>query len=432
MKNFFKKIIVFIITCEARLVLWKYKPRIVGITGSVGKTSTKDAIFTVLSSAFYVRKSQKSFNSEVGVPLTILGLENAWSSPWRWFKNIFKGLGVFLFPNHYPKWLVLELGVDKPGDMPALVSWLKLDVAVLTYIGDLPVHVEFFNSIKQLIREKHAIVDGLRKDGILILNNDDEHVAILKENSKHRTYTYGVKTNADMCSSHYQIMYHANAHGHPYGINFKVNFQGSVVPVTLEGILGEHHIYPSLAALTVGMSQGLHMVEMTAALSKLKISPGRMRLLEGMHNTTVIDDSYNASPVAVSAALQTLANITTAGRKIVVLGDMMELGKYSPEAHQEIGREVVPVADMFIAVGTRSKATAKAAEEAGMKDTKIQWYSNSVEAGEAVRTRIKEGDVVLVKGSQSLRLEKIVEKIMAHPEERKELLVRQSDDWLER
>src|SRR3989338_6438454 len=138
--------VVLLLTAQARAVLRKYHPHIIAVTGSVGKTSTKDAIYTVLSSKFFVRKSEKSFNSDVGVPLTILGCKNAWNNPFLWAKNLLEGFALLILKNHYPKWLVLEVGADRPGDIRKLARWLKPDVVVITALPDVPVHVEFFDS----------------------------------------------------------------------------------------------------------------------------------------------------------------------------------------------------------------------------------------------------------------------------------------------
>ena len=125
MKITFKKVIAYILRIESQLVLWKYKPKIVAITGSVGKTSTKDAVYAVLSKISYVRKSEKSFNSEIGLPLTVLGVPNGWNNPLTWLSNVWKGLWLFVWPHKYPKWLVLEVGIGKPNDMKQTASWLK-------------------------------------------------------------------------------------------------------------------------------------------------------------------------------------------------------------------------------------------------------------------------------------------------------------------
>src|SRR3989339_2092923 len=175
MKKAFKKIIVFIITWQAKLIIKKYNPKIIAITGSVGKTSTKDAIFTILSKFKIVRKSQKSFNSEIGLPLTILGSENGWNDPFIWLENIIHGFYLILWKQSYPEYLVLEVGVGKPGDIKNNVApWLNPDMVVITRFPDKPVHVEFFESVESIIEEKSALAFALKKDGILVLNHDDE------------------------------------------------------------------------------------------------------------------------------------------------------------------------------------------------------------------------------------------------------------------
>src|SRR3989338_1816365 len=162
MKNLFKKLIVFIITLQARAVLRKYKPMIVAVTGSVGKTSTKDAIYAVLSKSARVRKSEKSFNSEIGLPLTILGAPNAWSNPFRWLANIVDGLFLIWFDAPYPEWLVLEVGADRPGDIRSLAGWLPVDIAVITRLPEVPVHVEFFDSPEAVVEEKASLIDAIK------------------------------------------------------------------------------------------------------------------------------------------------------------------------------------------------------------------------------------------------------------------------------
>ena len=164
MKSTFKKIVAYILRKESELVLKKYKPKIVAITGSVGKTSTKDAVYAVFSKIYFVRKSEKSFNSEIGLPLTILGCPNGWNNPLIWLANIWKGFWLFLWPHKYPEWLVLEAGVGKPNDMRDVAKWLKTDAVIITAIGDTPVHIEFFQSRKHLVEEKSLLIKTLKKD----------------------------------------------------------------------------------------------------------------------------------------------------------------------------------------------------------------------------------------------------------------------------
>src|SRR3989339_898057 len=158
MRTIFRKTLIHILRIESRLVISKYKPKIIAITGSVGKTSTKDAVYAVLSGITYVRKSEKSYNSEIGLPLTILGVPNGWNNPLIWLKNILKGLWLLLMYHKYPKWLVLEVGVSHPDDMHCTASWLKTDVVIITAIGETPAHIEFFNSRKHLIEEKSKLI----------------------------------------------------------------------------------------------------------------------------------------------------------------------------------------------------------------------------------------------------------------------------------
>ena len=154
MKEYAKFVTVYILTKLSKLILKKYKPKIVVVTGSVGKTSTKDAIYTAISPFAHVRKSEKSYNSEIGIPLTILGAPNGWSNPSVWLANILGGISLVLFKHKYPEWLVLEVGVGKPGDMKKIASWLRSDVVVITHFGTVPVHIEFFASKSEIVKEK--------------------------------------------------------------------------------------------------------------------------------------------------------------------------------------------------------------------------------------------------------------------------------------
>lgn len=430
MKNILKNIIVYILTLEARLVLRKYKPKVIVVTGNVGKTSSKDVIYTILSSVFFVRKSEKSFNTEFGTPLAILRLPNAWGDTSLWIKNIIEGFKLIILKNHYPKWLVLEAGADRPGDIEALSKWLKPDVVVMTHIPDVPVHIEFFKSADNLAKEKSYLVKALKDDGILILNSDDKQVLAMKEIVRDKKIlTYGFAKGASIVASNESITYENSK---PIGITFRVDHSGNSIPVEIKGVVGKQHIYPILSALAVGISQGLNIVKMETSLLKHESAPGRMRLIDGVNNSTIIDDSYNASPAAVAEALKTLKDINTTGKKIAVLGDMMELGEHSYDEHIKIGKLVAQTADILITIGMRSKYISQGANEAKMKKRDIFEFNDSVSAGEKLTKIIEDGDVVLIKGSQSIRAEKVVEKVMAQPDRKYKLLVRQEEEWKKR
>lgn len=433
LKEIFKKIIIYILQIESRLVLWRYKPKIIAITGSVGKTSTKDAVHAVISPLFNVRKSEKSFNSEIGLPLTILGCQNAWSSPIKWLENIFKSLWLIVRKQKYPEWLVLEVGVGKTGDMKKTASWLKTDVVIITAIGETPSHIEFFNSRKHLIEEKSSLIKTLKKQGLLILNADDEDVLAMKSKTKSQTITYGFTEGSDIICSGDSIFYHNDVT--PEGVIFRVEEQGNSLPVVIDGVFGRNHIYASLCALTLVSALKLNIVTAIEALKNYDVPAGRMRLLKGINDTFIIDDTYNSSPLACESALRTLYEVKSKennSRKIAILGDMLELGRHTLEAHKNIGKVAKENADILMVVGQRAEAIKDGAIDAGMNKKNIFEFSNSVEAGEFAKTFVTTGDLVLVKGSQGVRMERVVEAILLDQENKSKLLVRQDKEWQEK
>lgn len=428
MKSILRKIITEILKWEATLVLKKYKPKIIAVTGSVGKTSTKDTIFTVVEKGLVARKSVKSFNSEIGLPLTILGQDNGWSNPFAWLETLSKGLLLGLFREHYPKWLVLEIGADKPGDIRDATKWVKPNVAVITRFGEVPVHVEFFKSPNEVFEEKAELVKALQPTGMLIVNADDERVLGLRERTKAKSITYGFSPEAMFRASNAEIAY---TDGRPTGMIFKFEYDGNVFPVTMNGILGIQPIYSALAALALGVYLKQNIIEMIGALAAHESPPGRMRVIEGLKGSTIIDDTYNASPVAAEAAVDVFDAIKTKpkAKKIAVLGDMMELGKFTVEEHKKLGKRVSEKADIILAVGLRAKYIIEGALDGDMSEKNLIEFADSRTAGKYLESILSKGDIVLVKGSQSVRMERVVEEVMAHPEDAGKLLVRQEEEW---
>ena len=423
---------------EARLVIFKYKPKIIAITGSVGKTSTKDAIYAVLSGVSYVRKSEKSYNSEIGLPLAVLGVSSGWNDPLHWLKNIYEGLWLFIWPHKYPAWLILEIGVGHPGDMRRTASWLKTDAVVITAIGETPAHIEFFDSRKHLIKEKSHLIKTLKKDGLLILNADDEDVLRMGGGRVHRVITYGWKNKADVFGGSDSIFY--DDQGIPKGIIFRVEEEGNSLPVVIEGVFGRNHVYASLASLALILGLKFNLINAISKLKNYDVSPGRMRLLPGINDSLIIDDTYNSSPVACESALKTLGEIrreiNDQGRKIAILGDMLELGRHTEEAHKNIGRiageTLGAQGDVLITVGPRAKAFREGAVSTGMNEKNIFEFLNSNEVSSFIKTFLQKGDLVLVKGSQGMRMERIVGSILSDQKNKNKLLVRQDDEWLEK
>lgn len=428
---FLRNIFIKILQWQAVIVLRKYKPRIVVVTGSIGKTSTKDAVYNVLSRFYHVRKTEKNFNNDVGVPLTILGLPTGWRNPWKWLKNVMLGFGLILLPNTYPKWLVLELGIRKPGDMDVLKSWIKPDMVVISAFGTMPSHVEFFEDKYGVWKEEAGIIDTLKSDGVVLLNHDDPEVMKLVPTIKHRTYTFGTALDATLRIVSSEIDYHSDR-DEAQGTIFRVDYDGNSIPVHVHGFVGNNVVYASTAALLVAHVLKLPMIPAAENLSDGEFPAGRMRLVEGVKDTMVIDDTYNSSPSALENALEILATIRTTGRKIAVLGDMFDLGKHAAEEHYKSGAYAASRCDMLVAVGIRARKIAEGAEKEGFPKDRIKMFDDSRAAGKFVETILKKGDVVLIKGSQGVRMERAVVEVMAYPELREKLLVRQDQSWIEK
>jgi len=433
MKSLLKLLVVFVITWQAKLVLRKYKPKIVAVTGSVGKTTAKDAIFSVLSSSFFVRKSEKSFNTEIGVPLTILGQPNGWKNPFAWIVNIIEGFALLLLPNHYPKILVLEAGAERPGDIERLTSWLKPDVAVITRLAKVPVHVEFFSGPEDVYREKSVLIKELKSNGTAVLNSDDEDILPMRDLTTGKIVLYGTMPPAEVIASGYKIEYEGDGKGRaPVGVSFDVSIGKEFENILIRGGLGVQQMYPILSAIAVGKAMGLSLEKIAKSLGNHETTKGRMKIVGGLKNTLIIDDTYNSSPLALEEALNTLHAIRTRGRKIAVLGDMLELGVFSTPEHKKAGEHAAKVVNKLFTVGVRARHITEGALMGGLPENDILQFEDSKRAGKELELMLAPGDVVLVKGSQGIRMERVMEEIMAEPERKDELLVRQDREWLRR
>lgn len=426
MKDMLKRVVVAIITYEAKLLLTRKRPKIIAVTGSVGKTTTKDSIYSVLKGNVHARKSQKSFNSEIGVPLSILGLENGWNNPWLWLKNIFDGAFLAFFAQDYPAVLVLEAGVDRPGDMATLAQWLRPDIVVLTRFPDVPVHVEYFGSPAAIVAEKMHLVQALKTDGVVVYNADDASIGQALTNITQRKIGYGYNATANLRLSGAKARY---VSGKPVGIDAQLNTPEGTITLSLSGTLGVAPLLSASAAVAVGTLFDISLETAAAALAAQTSVPGRLRLVAGVSDSTIIDDTYNASPVAMQGALETLNGLTVGGRKVAVLGDMLELGRFSVAEHERVGTLVASVATVLVTVGVRAHKIAEAAKQTGFSDKQIYSFDSSEQAAPALIKLVEPGDVILVKASQGIRAEKIVKSLMARPDEARETLVRQETMW---
>lgn len=410
----------------AKLTLSRYNPGIIGVTGNVGKTSAKEMIGLVLGGERRIRASSKNFNNEIGLPLSILGDWDKTGGLFFWLKVFVVSItNLFVKSSSYPEVLVLEYGVDRAGDMRYLLEIARPHIGVFTAVGDVPVHIEFFADVESVAREKSKLISQLPTTGFAILNADDYRVMSSKQATRANVITFGFSEKADMRISGFSNYIDDDA----ACVSFKLTYGGSFVPVKIDGALGRTPAYASAIAAISGLVFGMNLVKISDSLSRYKTPCGRQKITRGVKRSLVIDDTYNASPLAMREALETLKSLK-AKRKVAVLGDMLELGKYTLQAHEEIGRISADVVDILFTVGLRGKIIAEAAEKAGLSRKRIFCFMNIHEAGVQLQQKIQHGDLVLVKGSQGVRMEKIVKEIMAEPSLAKDLLVRQTRQWL--
>lgn len=423
MKNLFKFIVASVLALLARAVVLRYHPRIVMVTGSVGKTSTKDAVASVLASRFLVRKSEKSFNSEFGVPFTILGADNPWGNPLAWFLLLKRSLALLALPNQYPNLLVLEVGADRPGDLARILRIVTPNAVVVTQLPEVPVHVEAYASPDAVREEEFSPAFALPAGAPLIISADDSYALDAARRSPAQVITFGTAEHSTVRVSH--IGFHTSEK-EVKGMRAEVRVGGEHAGFVVNGSVGAVQVQPVAAALAAAVAFDIPLTDAVAALEGYEPPPGRGRVLKGKHGSIIIDDSYNSSPIAVEHALETLKAFPHATRRIAVLGDMLELGRYSVSEHQRLGLLARDSADLLATVGIRARAFASIE---GKAETVL--FDNSHSAAKALVDLVQSGDVILVKGSQSVRTERIVKALLADPKD-VELLVRQEKKWQER
>lgn len=429
MKNFLlNKILLPFLAHIARRVVKKNKPLIVGVTGSIGKSSTKEAIYTVLESKFRVRRSLGNLNNEIGLPLSIISEIEPKKSPLKWLKVAIDALsGYFFAQPNYPEILVLEMAVDRPKDMDYLVSIASPNIAVITGIGIS--HLEFFKKPKNILKEKIKIAKNLDKKGLLIVNYDDPLLRSIRKSSDKPTIAYGFRKGADVWAKDLKIGYNkelGEGISLAKGSSLQINYRTVIMPVRMPYIISKAQIYSALAGIVVGLHLGMNLVEISGALQKYKSLPGRMRMVRGKNGNLIIDDTYNAAPASVRSALEVLALIKSR-KKVVILGDMLELGEISEREHTDLAGDLAAVADKIILVGKRTLATHKKLIGLGFKKDRIIHFKISTDAAPRIEALVGKGAVILVKGSQGLRMEKITERLVLEKELKK--LPRQDASW---
>jgi UDP-N-acetylmuramoyl-tripeptide--D-alanyl-D-alanine ligase len=424
MKKILIKILRGTLRALVRATLARYKPAIIGITGSVGKTSAKLGVKAALGRERRVRASSGNLNNELGMSLTILG---DWSAQelklvsreqpagtakgekiFFWLKVILVSTwNIIVLSKTYPEILVLEYGADRPGDIKYLVTMARPMIGIVTAIGEVPVHVEYYAGPEDVAREKARLIESLPAAGFAILNGDDNTVLNLKDRTRARVLTFGFSRDADLHIAH--LVNRAEG-DRPIGISFKLEYGGAFVPVRLDGVFGKAHVYAAAIGAAVGLVFGMNLAKISDALADYSPAESRMHLLPGIKQTFIIDDAYNASPLSTHAALDTLRSLP-GKRRIAVLGDMLEIGKYAIEAHENVGDLAAQSVDALFTVGPRAKFIASAAIESGLKKTNVFSFDTADEARIPLQNFLEKGDLVLIKGSHAMQLDKIVEEI---------------------
>lgn len=352
----------------------KYEIPFVGITGSVGKTSTKEMVSAVLSKRFNVLKTQGNFNNEIGVPLTVFNLDTSHEVA------------------------VVEMGMSGFGEISRLTSIVKPDIAIITNIGLS--HIEKLGSKNNILRAKMEVFEGLNEKGLVILNGDDKLLYGLNNLLKFRTVFYGMEDGL-----HYQA-YNLESLGEK-GSTFDIQLENREYRVKIP-VPGIHNVYNALAGIAVGIELGISPEKIIAGIEEF--SPGNMRLnVLNQNGLKIINDAYNASPQSMEAAIDVLKDISSEGRTFAVLGDMLELGDISYSAHVDIGRYAVSKGiDYVVAVGENGRNIAHGAIEAGAEEQRVFEFKENADAGRFLKGFLKSGDVLLVKGSRGMRMEEIV------------------------
>lgn len=348
---------------------------LIAVTGSAGKTTTKEAIAQVLSTKYRVHKSEGNFNNHFGLPLMLLKLE----------------------PEHDVA--VVELGMSHLGEIAALAEIAQPDTGVVTNVA--PVHLEFFRSIAEIARAKYELVESLPQEGTAILNGDDEYVSQFGREFKGKVVTYGF---APTCSVHAENWHSAGEKGSVFDVVVGNLRQRVKLP-----LVGNHNVYNALAAIGVGLEHGMPLAESAQALAKLAPAEKRGQVVR-IGNITLINDCYNSNPKALAAMVDALAEMP-AKRRVVVAGEMLELGPQGEEMHRESGRHIAKKGiDILLGVRGLAQAMVDSAKRVGMA---AEFVPTPEDAGEWLARELRDGDAVLLKASRGVKLERSLERLQA-------------------
>lgn len=414
MKKIAKRFVVTVLWWQVKRLRKKHNIKIVAVAGSIGKTSTKFAVAEVLKQKYRVRFQEGNYNDIVSVPLIFFGLDMpSLLNPIAWVIIFWRAEQQI---KKYPFDIVmLEIGTDAPGQIAAFGKYLWVDHAILTAIT--PEHMQYFADIDAVAWEELAIAKFSQH---LLINSDLVHPKYIRQISQGKVETYSIKE-----SSTYQII---NVRFIDKEHKFDITKNGQLLLHSNHSSISEPQLYSIAAAIAMADKLGLSVDEILEAVQRIEPVNGRMKQLDGINDSLIIDDTYNSSPEAAKAALQTLYRLP-ASQKIAILGNMNELGKYSAHAHSEIGELCDPKeVDLVVTIGKdANKYLAAAAEKRGCQ---VKRFDGPFEAGIELKDLIRPKAVILAKGSQNgVFAEEVVKSILAHPTDVKNL-VRQSPSWM--
>ena len=382
---------------QALATFWRnrFNPRVIGITGSVGKSTTKELVAAVLATRFQTLKNEGNLNNEIGLPLTLLNLTAA------------------------HRRVVLEMGMYDVGEIALLCHIARPQVGVVTNVG--PTHLERLGTLERIVQAKTELVQALppmsasgEAGGVAILNHDDPLVMSMASHTTAQVLTYGLSPEADLWADDVVSM-------GLEGVRFVLHYQGEATHLKIP-LLGQHSVHTALRAALVGLVEGLDWEDIVNGLQALpKAAQLRLVAISGPKDSILLDDTYNASPASTIAALNLLDDLTGA-RKIAVLGDMLELGNYEEEGHRKVGCRAADVVDLLIVVGSPARFIAAEARACGLEPACVLEMPDKEAIIAHLASILASDDIVLIKGSNAQRLDKIVSALMERRE--KEMIAR--------
>jgi UDP-N-acetylmuramoyl-tripeptide--D-alanyl-D-alanine ligase len=357
----------------------KYQTPVVGVTGSNGKTTTKDMISACLKTIFPILKTEGNLNNLIGLPLTLLRLTEK------------------------ERVVVLEMGMNVPGEIRRLTEIAEPDVGLITNIET--VHLEGMGSLETIKREKGELFRRMRKGGTILVNQDDPRVVELASEFSGQKITFGIEGPADVMAREIRLQ-------GSEGTTFTLIMEGEAIEIGLP-LLGRHFVLNALSAVAVASLFGIELGKVKKALEQFQPSPMRMEIVRLKGGVMLINDAYNANPKSMESALETLCEVRGKGRAIAVLGDMLELGDFSVEAHQRVGERVGELSiDFLLALGEEAPVVVESAIRQGLDPERARVVASHPEAISMLRNVIREGDWILVKGSRRMAMEKVAAGLM--------------------